>query len=448
MKPTRIISKTESLCPICLKKVSAQLYSQETNTYLGKDCPEHGFFKTVIWRSNLPIDKWWKKRDRAPIKNPATVEIKGCPLDCGLCSNHRQYTCTALIEVTQSCNLRCSFCFADSHNSKESNIALDTIELMYRSLMRASGSCNIQLSGGEPTLRDDLPEIIKMGVDLGFPFIQVNTNGIRIGEDEGFVKALKLAGLNSVFLQFDGTNEAVYQSLRGRGLLDIKIKAIENCKKHDIGVTLVPTLVPEINMDEIGNIIDFALSHTPCVRGVHFQPVSYFGRVPFMPKDKNRVTLPELMTAIEEQTMGRIRKESLVPPGCENPLCSFHGSYLYEGGNKITEITKASGCCGDKGAEEGSTKAKGYVARKWSIAKAAPVPEGSRNEEVKQWDDILERIARHSFSISAMAFQDVWNIDLERARDCCIHVVSPEGRLIPFCIYNLTDHRGQGLYRK
>jgi hypothetical protein len=42
---------------------------------------------------------------------------------------------------------------------------------------------------------------------------------------------------------------------------------------------------------------------------------------------------------------------------------------------------------------------------------------------------------------------DVWSIDLERLRDCCIHVASPEGALIPFCAYNLTAADGHGLYR-
>ena len=62
-------------------------------------------------------------------------------------------------------------------------------------------------------------------------------------------------------------------------------------------------------------------------------------------------------------------------------------------------------------------------------------------------DDFLDLARNRTFTVSAMAFQDVWNVDLDRVRDCCIHIVDPEGRLIPFCAYNLTDAQGRGLYR-
>lgn len=63
-------------------------------------------------------------------------------------------------------------------------------------------------------------------------------------------------------------------------------------------------------------------------------------------------------------------------------------------------------------------------------------------------DIFLSRLKSHTFSISCMTFQDAWNLDLERVRDCCIHVIAPDGGLIPFCMYNLTDIQGRSLYRK
>lgn len=450
MDAIKIISKTESLCPVCLKKIHAQIYIKDHNAYMEKICHEHGHFKTIIWKESMPIENWIRKKERAYISNPITNIQKGCPFDCGLCSEHRQHTCTALIEVTQNCNLNCKFCFADSSGYKEKDPSLEKIEFLYKQILKASGKCNIQLSGGEPTVRNDLASIIKIGANLGFPFIQINTNGIRMGEDESYVKKLKSAGLNSVFLQFDGTKDTIYERLRGKKLLDVKIKAIENCKKHSVGIILVPTLVPGVNVDNIGSIIDFALAHAPVVRGVHFQPVSYFGRVPFIPKDEDRVTLPEIMEEVEKQTRGKIKKDSLKPPGCENSLCSFHGSYLYEGNKKLMHLTKHTSCsCKSEKAEEGARKAKAYVSRNWSYKK---MDQKNKKEDhtalVRGWDEILNRINNNSFSISAMAFQDVWNVDLERVRDCCIHVVSPDGRLIPFCLYNLSDKDGRYLYRK
>lgn len=432
---------TESLCPICLCKLEAYMYDEGASTFLHKECPEHGVFKTVVWRGGTLMREWIRTKERAYIKNPITHVEKGCPFDCGLCSAHRQHTCTALIEVTTRCNLNCRFCFADALDAKSSDPTLEQLRFQFESILKVSGKCNIQLSGGEPTVRDDLSEIIRIGVELGFPFIQVNTNGLRMANDETYVKALKEAGLNSIFLQFDGINDAIYEKLRGKALFDVKCQAIENCRKFGIGVVLVPTIIPHINVDSIGDIIRFGISRSPTVRGVHFQPVSYFGRIPEVPRDEDRITLPEVMEQICEQTDQMVSMQSMQPPGCENALCSFNGNYLIEEGS-LKPVTKRS-CCSSESekAEEGATKAKAFVARNWSYQKQV------QDEKLSDWDKILSAIQNNAFSLSGMAFQDAWNVNLERIRDCCIHVSTVDGKLIPFCMYNITNMEGTSLYR-
>lgn len=437
----KIISRTQSLCPVCLDKIDATIVSNGKSCVMKKTCPIHGTFETTVWKGNIPMEEWKLTKERAQIKNPITEVQKGCPYDCGLCENHRQHTCTALIEVTHSCNLNCRFCFADSKTYCDKDPTLEQINSIYKSILKCSGACNIQLSGGEPTMRDDLPQIVRNGKELGFGFIQVNTNGIRLANDEKFVEKLKAAGLDSLFLQFDGTDDSVYRELRGRELLALKMKAIENCGKYGIGVVLVPTLVPDVNVNSIGQIIDFALDHIKTVRGVHFQPVSYFGRVPHTPEDCDRITLPELMEEIEKQTNGRIKADSLKPPQCENSFCSFHGRFLYKGG-ELLKLTGNSSCGCVQKAEDGALKAKVYVKNNWASRQA-----DIRREKTDDWDKILDSIKNYSFNISAMAFQDGWNVDLNRIMDCCIHVATPDGRLIPFCIYNITDTEGRSLYR-
>jgi hypothetical protein len=435
--------ETTSLCPICLRKVEAYMYTEGDSVYMHKECPEHGEFKTLVWKAqNIRMQEWIRTKQRAYVENTITQVEIGCPYDCGLCSAHRQHTCTALIEVTERCNLHCKFCFADAEESQKKDIPLENILYQYKNILKISGKCNIQLSGGEPTLRDDLPQIVAMGAQYGFPFIQLNTNGIRLAKDEAFVKTLKEAGLNSLFLQFDGTDDEIYKKLRGKSLLDMKKKAIENCRKYGIGVVLVPTIVPKVNVENIGDIIDFGIKHSPTVRGVHFQPVSYFGRIPQEPEDEDRITLPEVMEHIHHQSNHMISLESMQPPGCENSLCSFNGNYLIEG-KTLKPITKRS-CCSstEEKAEEGANKAKAFVSRNWSYQKI------DQGEKLSDWDKILSSIKNNTFSLSGMAFQDVWNVNLERIKDCCIHVSTTDGKLIPFCMYNLTSQDGSSLYRK
>lgn len=445
-----VLSATESVCPRCLRKLEALRVMQGGEVVLRKECPDHGVFRTPVWRGEPFFDFWRRPKIPAPPKFPFTAVDRGCPWDCGLCPEHRQQTCTALIEVTRRCNLRCPYCFADSGaGARSEDPDLACVERLYRSALKAGGPFNVQISGGEPTVRDDLPQIVSLGRSLGFSFIQINTNGLRLAEDRNYAKELKSAGAASVFLQFDGTLEASHIALRGRALFRQKELAVEHCAEHGLGVVLVPTLVPGINIHEIGAIIRFAVSHMPGVRGVHFQPVSYFGRHPGSTSPPPHITIPEVIREIEGQTEGRLKARHFQPPGCENALCSFHGNFVLLSGGELKAWSShdpAGSCRGPSPAEAGAEKARSFVSRFWSQPE-----EAERNENALSlggWDDFLDRARTHSLCISGMAFQDAWNLDLERLRDCCIHVVDAEGRLVPFCAYNLTDDKGRSFYRR
>ena len=194
--------------------------------------------------------------------------------------------------------------------------------------MARPGETLVQLSGGEPTVRDDLPQIVAAAKEAGCKYVQLNSNGIRLAQNKEYLEQLAQAGLSFVFMQFDGTEEEIYQRLRGRRLLEIKQRAIENCADYNIGVTLVPTLVPGVNTHNIGDILRFALSRSPEVRGVHFQPVSYFGRTPGLPEDDMRFTIDELLINIKEQAGDLIKLENIIPSRCNHPLCGFHSNYV------------------------------------------------------------------------------------------------------------------------
>ncbi len=267
MADTQILSTTESVCPECLVMVVAERVRRGDGVYLRKTCPAHGTFETVVWRGAESYAGWVKPKIPAYPERPATAVTYGCPYDCGLCPDHRQQTCTALLEITQRCNLRCPVCFADAAHQPSPDPDLATIESWYRMLLASNGPCNVQLSGGEPTARADLPAIIRLGRELGFGFIQANTNGLRVAEELAYAATLRAAGLSSLFLQFDGTEDAIYEALRGRPLLAQKIAAIENCAANDIGVILVPVLKPGVNDHNLGDIIRFALRYAPAAPG-------------------------------------------------------------------------------------------------------------------------------------------------------------------------------------
>lgn len=451
----QVLSTTESVCPECLARLSAERVLLGDDVYLRKTCAEHGSFQTILWRGQPAYTEWVKPKIPAPPANPFTSIERGCPYDCGLCADHLQTTCCVLLEVTQRCDLRCNFCFASAGDHRLADPDLASIEQWYRRLLEAGGPYNIQLSGGEPALRDDLPDLIRLGRDLGFTFFQLNTNGVRLAREGAYLKQLKDAGLSTVFLQFDGTRRAIHRHLRGQDLLAQKLAVIDRCAELNLGVVLVPTLVPEVNTDDIGNMICFALAHFPAVRGVHFQPVSYFGRYPQPPRDADRITLPEVIRAIEAQTNGRIKSASFKPSNAENARCSFHGNFVVMPDGDLKPLTQRtpSRCCQPHDAAQGSLKAREFVAEHWSAPAASlellpAAPQPTAPPSLGGWDTFLVRAQTHVFCISGMAFQDAWTLDLERLRECYIHNMSPDGRLIPFCAYNLTDPSGRSLYRR
>jgi uncharacterized radical SAM superfamily Fe-S cluster-containing enzyme len=315
-----LLACTESLCPLCLRRVPARRVAEDGHVFLEKSCPEHGDTGRVLVWNNSPrsYNEWSRTGSGQALEELQVVSaetVSRCPDECGLCPHHAQNTCTAIIEVSHGCNLRCAFCFADSGISSEPDPDVGQIAQMLEFLLNQSGPCPIQLSGGEPTLRDDLPQIVALAREMGFDHIQINTNGVRLAQDVDYGLALRDAGTTVFFLQFDGITEDVYLRIRGAGLLPLKMKAIQRCAELRLGVILVPTLVKGINDSQIGSIIQFAKGWIPIVKGIHFQPVTYLGRYPNPPRNEDRILIPDILAAIEDQTGAEIKMENLVPPG-------------------------------------------------------------------------------------------------------------------------------------
>jgi len=467
-EPSQILNSTWSICPVCMQRLPAERVKKGSEIFLEKTCSEHGFFSTLIWRGHDDFNEWIGSADEGDLG------LTACPGACGLCSDHLQKTCCTVLNITSRCNLDCRFCFASSGGGSP-DPGLDEIREIIIRLVEKDKTL-LQLSGGEPTLRDDLPMIIKIAKEAGAKYVQLNTNGIRLGEEAAYAGQLKKAGLSFVFMQFDGTDDEIYRKLRGRELFGIKRKAIENCSSVGLGVTLAPTLVRDVNMHNIGGIIRFALSHSPAVRGIHFQPATFTGRAPGIPSNNDRITLDELVWEICKQSNGLIKADDLLPSACDHPLCGFHGDFIASGGKLIPLLKrgetgkqdccsppsdhkeKATQCCSPVSAAE---KNREFIARRWlrpgvkgihgasvkdsepgensAAGNSAPDnadPGNAGEADIRDMSVFLDRVKSHGFTITAMAFQDAGNLDFSRLRHCSFHVYE-KGNFIPFCSYYL-----------
>ena len=382
-----ILNKTQSICPVCKRPIAAY-YIEKTEScgetelegkkparvFFRQECPEHGSFETLASENSEDFKQWISN----PVINipPKAAITEGdpndmeCPLHCGTCGNHLQTTCCVLIDVTQRCNQHCPYCFAvaggeDDALSGEGGLFpgepdLTEIEDQYDWLLEqgeAGREFNIQLSGGEPTVRDDLPEIIRMARDKGFSYVQINSNGRRLAEEEGYAKILREAGASVIFMQFDGTRDDIYKKLRGEALFAKKVQAIRNCEKAGLAVTLVPTIVRGVNDDNIGEMMGFLTANVNVVKGIHFQPASFFGRYPSGDELEGRITMFGLLRELERQRPQFKYSDSL-PISTGHTLCCFYSTYIKEPDGSIrctiTQKQRSEGvsCCDAQGAGE------------------------------------------------------------------------------------------------
>ncbi len=425
-----LLRRTRSVCPVCLQPLEAQLVCRENAVYLTKCCPQHGSFETPVWRNKVDFEQW--RSGAAPL---AEGEGLHCPDNCGICAEHEQETCCALLEVTSRCNLRCSFCFANGGESAEQP-PLEKLKGAVREIVEKCGNPLLQLSGGEPTMRDDLAELIRFAKENGCRYVQLNSNGVRLARQPEYTRSLAEAGLDFVFMQFDGVDDSVYRRLRGMELLETKLRAIEVCGACGLGVTLVPTVVRGVNEMQLGDIVRLGAAHSPTVRGVHFQPVSYFGRYPANPDTADRYTLDELIAGLCEQT--GLAQSVFRPSRCDHPMCGFHASLLVNPDGSLRSLATAPS---DSNARTTACQNREYIARRWQRPKeqqsTVSFLECGRSEEIPDMQTFLRMMRTSSFTLTAMAFQDAMNLDIERLRRCSLHVYD-NGKIKPFCAKYLS----------
>lgn len=468
------IDTVKSLCPECLRKIEGIKYVENGKVYIRKECEEHGKFTILISRD---VEHYKKmegcyEAERAKPKTFLNDAEKGCPFDCGLCPSHKQDTCIAVLEVTSRCDMGCTFCFANS-TSSGNDPDMATIKKMFETVKQCSNdpTC-VQISGGEPTLRNDLPEIIKLGRDMGISHIELNTNGNRLADDPSFLNEIVDAGIDAIYLGFDGISDGIYNKRHKKMNFSKKAQVIDRCEKVGIGVVLVPLVSRDYNLHEVGKIIDFASSKVPTVRGVHFQPAFFSGRYP---SEEGRITIFDLLEEVEDQMEGKLKITNFTPSLMPHAHCGAtclvvvdeYGNFIpltnislgaVESTSDIARKTKNSIMGRWKGMDESSSCCSKEVEVKSSCCtqkleiKSSCCSRSDQESKLNSdfsngWADFIELSKENYLTISAMGFQDAWTYEQDRVENCCIHVVTENGKFIPFCNYNLTNCKGEYLYR-
>lgn len=463
--PTRnyvFYALTNSICSKCLSKVEAKIIFQDDRVYLIKHCPTHGREEVLI-----ADDVGYYKKSLEFIK-PGDMPLKfntpikyGCPYDCGLCPDHEQHSCLTLIEVTDRCNLSCPICYADSGAEEFSQVShqsrrhrsIAEIASMIDAVVTNEGEPQIvQLSGGEPTIHPEFFEIMDLAKSKPIKHLMINTNGVRIAKDKTFCSRLSqyMPGIE-VYLQFDSLEAEALKDLRGVDLRSVREMAIAHLNEYNISTTLVVTLKKGLNDHEIGKIIEYALQQ-PCVRGVTFQPIQAAGRLQGFDPKRDRYTLTEVRRSILQQSP-YFQPEDILPVPC-HPDC-LAMAYALKLNGKVIPLTglinpeKFVEIMPNSVLYEQNPELKRHIFELFSTSHSPtsaatslkqllcclpmlPVPEGITYANI--------------FRVMIVQFLDPYNFDVRSVKRSCIHIVHPDGRIIPFDTFNIFYRQGSTGY--
>ncbi|MFI4936086.1 MAG: radical SAM protein [Caulobacterales bacterium] len=441
--PYLFLGQTTSLCEVCLALVPAKIIAEGDLVFYQKRCPEHGVQKTLIaddlvyWKSQRD---WLKPGDR-PLRLQSRTE-HGCPYDCGLCPDHEQHSCLAIIEINDACNLSCPVCFADSAVGRGGHRPLTEIEAMLDTVVASEGEPDlVQLSGGEPTIHPQFFEILAAAKARPIRHLMINTNGLRIAREPGFAERLAdfMPGLE-VYLQFDSLQREALMNLRGADLTSIRTQALEALERVGVSTTLVVTVKKGVNDAEIPQIVRFALNWR-CVRGVAFQPVQDAGRNDGFDPKAHRIVLTEIRRRIAEA--GVFALEDLIPLPCNPDQISI--GYGLRNGAQVTPVTSLLPRETLVSAAPNTVAFEAYpeLQRRIFELLSLSTAQGDTSDKLANLLCCLPDVAvpdgigyEHTFRVVISQFLDRYNFDLGTVKRSCVHFVQSDGRIIPFDTFN------------
>ena len=444
-RPYLFYELTTSLCATCLRKVEAKVIIQDNRVYLHKWCPTHKLQKVLI-----STDAEYYKLSRQTLK-PGQMPLKfntpikyGCPYDCGLCPDHEQHSCLTLVEITDQCNLTCPVCYSESSPQRLTHRSMEQIEFMLDRVVENEGQPDVvQISGGEPTIHPQFFDVLDAAKARPIKHLMVNTNGIRIAQDADFARRLKvyMPGFE-IYLQFDSLQAKPLIELRGQDLRDIRRRALDRLNEHNISTTLVVTLKKGLNDGEIGEMIDFALQQQ-CVRGITFQPIQSAGRLEEFNPETDRLTLGEVRQQILAQH-SLFKSNDIVPVPC-HPDC-LAMAYALKLGGCVTPLTGKLDPQlllhgeGNTIMYEKDPRVRNLLFELFSTA-ASPAGSATSLRQLLcclPLVEVPETVTYDNiFRIIIMQFLDPHNFDVRSVKKTCVHIVHPDGRIIPFDTFNL-----------
>ena len=461
-RPYTFFKMTMSTCPECLKIVQAQVVFEDNKVYFLKYCSEHGDSKALVSEDAEYYQNAFQyiRPGSTPLHFSTAVK-EGCPTDCGLCPAHQQHTCLPIIEITDHCNLQCPVCIVN--NQYSNHISLKDFQGIIDLLIKAEGTLEtITLSGGEPTSHPQFFELVDMATRPEIGRISVVTNGILLARSKEFCEKIKEKNVY-VILQLDGFDDEIQKTIRGVPLMDIKYKALEHLAELNIATQIAFVPARGVNEHQLGQAVKMLMERDH-VLSLLIQPLARTGHggglFPLDPMD--RLTIPGVIKAIDDQTNGMVAREDFIPLPCSHPLCVSltyllkmdDGSYLpfprFVDMKKNLDLFQQSATL--EANDKTETALQGAINDLWSASGEIPnsdkIIKALRRALLEMFPskamkkpEMLRMAERQAKTIFIHHYMDRHDFDLERLMKCCHHYPQIDGRIMPACGFNMF-HRG------
>jgi uncharacterized radical SAM superfamily Fe-S cluster-containing enzyme len=511
--------QTDSLCPGCVKEareaiiagrkdwrdlmhekvgeIKAQIIERDGQVWMVKDCPLHGHYEDMMAVDSKFLD-WIEKqfpgRD-IPAHNDEDLHKHGS-------STVRYGRGSVLtVDLTNRCNMMCDPCFMDANQvGYVHELGWDEVkEILDNALkIKPRRQMSVQFSGGEPTMSPLFLDAVAYARKIGYNSVQAATNGIEFAKSKEFCKKAFEAGMRYAYLQFDGIGNDANSHRQIGNLFDVKLRAIENMHEAGIEIVLVVTIVNNVNNDQVGTVVKFAMENPKKIAFVSFQPVSFTGRDEDITPERRlrqRYTLSHLARDVSKQVgkveptrdwfpisfistfagyadmvKGRESTWGSLSCGC-HPNCGVGTALMINKETKewapvprfldATELTKDVTAITD--AARGKAFSNFMMAlallknyhpfagpkgltlldlfkkfdKTWALTKKAETRYG-RSSPDRNLDDAMQRRQGDPWNflfIAGMWFQDLFNYDFRRTEMCIIPYATQQGE-ISFCAYN------------
>lgn len=434
---------TESLCPVCLRTVPASIYAEAGRIWLERTCAQHGRARALLASD---AEEYVRLRQYVPPRVGG-----GC---CGggePCDTAGPPVCVLLLEITLACNLRCPTCYADAQG--HDFMAFEEVQNRLDAFFRTHSSLDIlMLSGGEPTIHPRFTEILTLALRYPINRVLINTNGLRLHQEPRLVETLAThRDRVELFFSFSSFRAEVQERLYGRDLRTEKQSALQRAQQAGLFVTLVPTIERGVNDQEIGDLYRFALS-LDNINGLNFQPVMSAGRYEHAYDGSDRMTLTDVLQALEAQTEGALRTTDFVGLPCSHPdCCALTYGFLDARRETIQplprhlDVARYLDLFSDRISFSGMVGSA--MRRVWSDMTHLRAGQTFRDLAllfrqggVRDLMPLLgnpDAIGRRIFRIVVKPFMDAHTYDQARIAQCCTRILVEEGEAISFCQYNV-----------